>query len=320
MHRLHRTKLFGILRTVALFLTTCAGIAQADEESHGSVEHRSTFAKHPLQGGSPDGSYFLTAHAEAGGNGELNPPDGQTNPKYVKGGGADSAEAKATGKVFKAESKSSITYGIDAQTKKGFWDSSDSFASVRVIDTTKQVKEDAFALAFVSDPASYTVTYDPAFAPEIVFSIDFGAGMFLSTSPDGVSVSGGASFSGEDVTSLLSSPLWNFSWSSQLGDPNAPFVFHSNSALLLNDAAIMADFNSKVTTNNGVHTLGSNVHIEASIPVAPTLDNTIMYEFGGSTRFEAFASSVPEPCGGAIFATLALLLPSRWFGRHNSRS
>jgi hypothetical protein len=88
---------------------------------------------------------------------------------------------------------------------------------------------------------------------------------------------------------------------------------------LLDDAAIMDDFDSKVTTNNGVHTLGSNVHIEVSIPVAPTLDNTVMYEFGGSTRFEAFASSVPEPCGGAIFATLALLLPCSWFGRHSGR-
>jgi hypothetical protein len=160
------------------------------------------------------------------------------------------------------------------------------------------------------DPATYTVEYDPAFAPEVVFAIDFGAGMHLSVIPDDVSIDGGASIHGEDVTSLLEGPLWTFSWSARLHEQNAPFMFHSNPILMLDDAAIMAEFNSKITTLNGVHSLNGDVHIEASIPVASTSDNTHVYEFGGSIQYEAFAESVPEPPASVmIMAALALLLP-----------
>lgn len=62
----------------------------------------------------------------------------------------------------------------------GFWDSQGSYAKIAAgpkPDST--LPETALAIAFVTDPQYYSVTFDPAFQPEVDFSLTIQAGATL---------------------------------------------------------------------------------------------------------------------------------------------
>ena len=153
------------------------------------------------------------------------------------------------------------------------------------------------AIAFVTDPQYYSVTFDPAFQPEVDFSLTIQAGATLVATSTTAGESSSSMLSGTFDTSLLSGDLFSYSWGADSADPNQSFFqFTSNPALGLNDALIESTFNSLVSDSGGTHTLTQAFSVDVALfPVLPTGSSTLDYSTGGEEEFEASAAIAPEP-------------------------
>jgi hypothetical protein len=255
-----------------------------------------TLARHAVAVG-PAGFFSRTASALDSNAAKVlitnAPPDGGPYPNPIVVGGSSTLPIANPGKRFDPTATGCLTYG------PGFWDSTCSSAViVPLADGTQP--ETAKATAIATDPANYSVVFDPNFTAEIDFSVTLGAGLLAANGAGDTSSS--ASESGFDATNLLADPLWSWSWSADSAHPNSSvFKFQSNPLLKLDDAAIMAAFMSGVTDSSGVHTMALPLTITGSLfpDVAPGA--AFDYTFGGERVYEADATAAPEPSPVVLF-------------------
>jgi hypothetical protein len=255
------------------------------------------------------GTWNLTARAfDTKGT---HPPVKKNSGAYTKtDGSGDNTKNSDAGKVFTADSEAYISWDGTkwASNGSGALTSSANVALIKGADTS--VTESASALATVLDPRDFMVTFDPNDqSPFLVFSLTMQAGAELGTIT-GQGLTGDASMSGNYQTSLLSSDLWDFSWSVDSANPNnTTFQFQSNPVLGLNDAAIQAGFQSLVSGSLGQFTLAQDFVVTADLPVTlPPDSNVLTFTTGGEVDFGADAATVPEPGCGLLVASAMLLI------------
>ncbi|WP_040851686.1 PEP-CTERM sorting domain-containing protein [Nitrosospira lacus] len=285
------------------FMLLVAASARADliEDRADGKQRAATTGRHVLPGGTgPTGNSILSTQARAG---SMSDPKGPTPNPYTPATGSASLSSNATGEFYNAKANADIKWS------PGVWDTSPSSASVTRINT-QAGDEFALAVAHIADPADYTLFFDPAFTPEIIFSLMLESGLTVAaaaTTHDTAT----ASISGIYATSLLVDPLWNFSWVADSSSPSlSSFTFHSNPVLGLDDNVIHNQFLSSVISSGGIHTLSSDFTISASLfPQLPLGVNQITYQFGGEADYLAQAQTVPEPTTITLVAigTLGLL-------------
>ncbi|MBX7102580.1 MAG: hypothetical protein K1X57_00760 [Gemmataceae bacterium] len=223
-----------------------------------------------------------------------------------------SAPATLSGIVYTSTATASLTGGA------GFWNDSASTATITKAASALG-QETARAVAVGNDPAAYSVTFDSAFTPEVVFTIKFFAGASLRSLTSGTGEYTSARYSGYSESSLVAGHLVDFDWFADSNNlSGSTFSFHSNPVLGLNDAAIQSLFLSNVSNTGGVNTLTSTISIEYS--VFPTLAPGILdlnYTFGGETVHEVTAA-VPEPGSMILAGSMASLFAiRRWRGQRN---
>jgi len=226
--------------------------AFGDSISQATVEGKGDDAVDKLTAGNPitaGGTWKVSASANDS-NG-THPKTKSNSGSYTNtDGSGTSGENTDTGKRFEAKSEGYISWNGKTWASKGTG-SLTSSASVTVIDASQKVSEGASARATVTDPRTFMFTFAPDDPHSLLFSLLIEGGTALQT----MTVPGlmsSASLSGNDQTSLLSSDLWDFSWSADSLHPDtSTFEFHSNPALGLNDSALEAAFQSLVTGGSG---------------------------------------------------------------------
>jgi hypothetical protein len=157
--------------------------------------------------------------------------------------------------------------------------------------------ETALAIAFVTDPQHYSVTFDSAFRPQIDFTLSINAGASLTATGSNPGETSSSMFAGTFGTSLLAGDLWSFSWTADSAHPSeSVFHFSSNPVLGLNDASIEGSFNSVLSDSGGTHTLMNSFSVTGSLfPTLQPGSSTLNYSTGGETTLEANAAIAPEP-------------------------
>jgi len=206
-----------------------------------------------LVGPGPTGNARLTTFARVDG---LTDPKGPLLYPYTPATGKATQISEVPATNYKATAVANIEW------KPGQWDSTGSVAQVKPVDGGDGFAQ---ALAIINDPADYTIFFDPAFTPEIIFGHTLEAGSTVAaaaTYPHTAT----ASISGIYVTSLLVDPLWSFSWVADSSSPSlSSFTFQSNPVFGFDDNVIHNQFLSSVVSSGGIHTLSSDFTISASL-------------------------------------------------------
>jgi hypothetical protein len=173
------------------------------------------------------------------------------------------------------------------------WNTRESYASVLPLGPSPVGIVDATAEAH--DPASYTVTFDLQFKPEVRLSTTLEAGLGLIATTVAPGQISSSQIFGSFVSDLvIDETLWTFDWSADSKNPGASsFFFTSNPLLGLDDVAITNLFLSKVSSFGGTHVLTDDFTIEVVVPVFVSDNPTVSYSFGSDVHYNAHAT--PEP-------------------------
>jgi hypothetical protein len=307
---------------VIAVLTASASADQVVAKSGGGVKRTTGRVNVPAAG--PVGSWFRNASATdsaaapktvqappprtgpyptpivAGGGigitfpGVVGPP---APPNFPGGSPEDTGQIDNPGIVFHPSARGCLSYG------PGFYDTSCTDAAIFRLAFVGV--ETAVAAGVAVDPSEYTVQFDPNSPTEVEFSLTFPEGMnLLAVSDSPADTSSYASLAGFDETDLLSGLLWSFAWSADSANPDSSlFVFQSHPALGLDDAAIMLEFLSNVTSSNGEHVLGASVVVTGVVDVELAEgEDELLYTFGGETTATAGAAAgIPEPGTWLLF-------------------
>jgi len=305
---------------LGLLALACAMTVRADviSAAGGVGQTQNSTARHAAAAGGPTGTYDLDGKSS-----DSRGTNGSGAGASVSTGGAYAAcpptcadaagPTKDPGLRYDPQARPQISWG------PGFWDSGGSYAKISkgpVPDST--LPETALAIAFVTDPQYFAVTFDSAFRPQIDFSLSILAGASLTATSASPGEMSSSMFAGTFDTSLLAGDLWSFSWTADSAHPSeSVFHFSSNPALGLNDASIESTFNSLLSDSGGTHTLTSSFNVSGTLfPALPPGSFSLDYSTGGETTLEANAAIAPEPeAFWLLGAGLASLAVRRFLGR-----
>ncbi|MFZ0034855.1 MAG: PEP-CTERM sorting domain-containing protein [Sedimentisphaerales bacterium] len=217
---------------------------------------------------------------------------------------ASAGPVSAPGTNFKPKAYAILGWGYAPAAGFGggswYWDSTGSYATLTPLGAQK-IAEFAEASAIVNDPAQFTYEYESDETdPGVQFGTIFEAGMELASQTTGPEMSTSALLTGSFETSLLSSPLWTYSWTCT-SSGEMSFDFNANPALGIDSTLIESEFLSNLQYLDGVYTLLQDVTVDVIIPVIPDSDRYVTFTSGGAVGCEVDGATVPEP------ATVCLL-------------